>query len=343
MNKARVAVVVLNWNGKVHLERFLSSVVENIPEFARLFVADNASTDNSVEFLAGNFPQVNILHLGSNYGFAGGYNRALRQVDAEYFVLLNSDVEVTPGWIAPIVEFMESRPGVVAAQPKILSFAEKEKFEYAGAAGGFMDVLGYPFCRGRILHHLEADHGQYNNETQILWATGACLFVRADAFWEAGGFDEQFFAHMEEIDLCLRLHRMGYMVASVPGSKVYHLGGGTLSSTSPRKTYLNFRNSLWVMAKNWPGRYFYPLIPIRLALDVVAAFIFMAKGNFRGAYAVFQAHWEFSKKWIFMRRLAPSCSQKLPDGVLMGSIVLNFYLKRIKRFSQLQKFRKNYI
>ncbi|HSV87469.1 MAG TPA: hypothetical protein VLH61_02390, partial [Bacteroidales bacterium] len=223
----------------------------------------------------------------------------------------------------------------------ILSFSEKQKFEYAGASGGFIDILGFPFCRGRIFNHIEPDHGQYDNSIEILWATGACMFVRAAPFWEAGGFDERFFAHMEEIDLCLRLQRIGYSIAAVPSSKVYHLGGGTLASSNPKKTFLNFRNSLWLMAKNWPARYFYPLLPLRLVIDIIAAFKFLLTGNASGALAILRAHGAFLARFFAMRRTAPPCSARLPEGILMGSIVLNFYLKGKKLFSQQKKFRKS--
>ncbi|HSV88543.1 MAG TPA: glycosyltransferase family 2 protein, partial [Bacteroidales bacterium] len=221
MTENRVAVVVLNWNGEKYLRRFLPSVTENLPDYARLFVADNGSTDNSLSFLSDKYPEVSVISLGSNSGYAGGYNKALRTIEADYYVLLNSDVEVTRHWIEPVIEYMDIQALVAAAQPKILSFSEKQKFEYAGASGGFIDILGFPFCRGRIFDNIESDHGQYDNSMEILWATGACMFVRAAAFWEAEGFDERFFAHMEEIDLCLRLQRIGYSIAAVPSSKVY--------------------------------------------------------------------------------------------------------------------------
>lgn len=335
MDKPKVAVVVLNWNGKGHLAQFLPSVAAQLPEYAQLYVADNASTDGSLDFVAEFFPMAHVVKLESNLGYAGGYNAALRRIEAEYFVLLNSDVEVVAGWIEPVIDFMEHNSQIGAAQPKILSFLDKGSFEYAGASGGFIDFLGFPFCRGRIFDHLEQDFGQYNTSVTVNWATGACLFVKAAAFWQVGGFDERFFAHMEEIDLCWRLQRVGYQVAAVPKATVYHLGGGTLSTTNPKKTFLNFRNSLWLMAKNWPAPYFYSLILPRLMLDGFASLKFLLEGNFAGVMAIEKAHWSFLSKVVAMRRHAPAWNAKLPNGVLKGSIVLRYFLKKQKRFSQL--------
>jgi len=336
MYSSKVVVVILNWNGRHFLEKYLPSVKKYLPPQAFLIIADNASTDDSLEFLAGRHPEVQVLSLRTNLGYAGGYNEALRHVEAEYFVLLNSDVEVTPAWIEPVVEYMDNNAGVAAAQPKILSYDEKHKFEYAGAAGGFVDVLGYPFCRGRIFDFLETDLGQYDSTARILWATGACLFVRASAFRAAGGFDERFFAHMEEIDFCWRLHRLGYEVVAVPQSKVFHLGGGTLARSNPRKTFLNFRNSLWLMAKNWPALHFYTLLPIRLTLDIVAGFRFLLLGQVADTIAVAKAHCAFFGNIKKMRQSAPKGFAKLPMGVYKGSLVVDFYVRKKKRFSDLK-------
>ena len=240
----KTAIVILNWNGRKMLERYLPSVVENTPDDAAVIVADNASSDGSLDFLAQYYPSVRCLPLDVNYGFAEGYNRALRLVEAQYYVLLNSDVEVTAGWLKPLVDYMDAHDEVAACQPKLLSWTSKGYFEYAGASGGFIDRYGYPFCRGRLFDTVEEDQGQYDQPASVLWATGACLLIRSADYWAAGGLDGRFFAHNEEIDLCWRLHIMGRQVMCLPQSLVYHLGGGTLPKGNPRKTFLNFRNNL---------------------------------------------------------------------------------------------------
>lgn len=336
MDRSQVAVVILNWNGRRFLEKYLPSVINCLPQCAKVVIADNASSDDSLDFLARNYPELPVLALSKNFGYAGGYNEALRQVEAEYYVLLNSDVEVTPGWIEPVVEYLEKNAHVAAAQPKILSDEERHKFEYAGAAGGFVDVFGYPFCRGRVFDFLETDLGQHDDTTRVHWATGACLFVRAKAFREAGGFDERFFAHMEEIDLCWRLQRLGYEVVAVPSSKVFHLGGGTLPRSNPKKTYLNFRNSLWLLAKNLPSSYFYPLLPIRILLDFLAGFRFLLLGQKADAMAVAKAHLALFKNLRKMRQSAPKGNDKLPGGIYIGSVVFDFYVRKKKRFTELK-------
>jgi GT2 family glycosyltransferase len=244
-----VAVVLLNWNGKNFLQKFLPSVIEN-SDNASIYVADNGSEDGSVDFLKQNFPSINIICFEKNYGFAKGYNMALQQIEAEYFVLLNSDVEVTPNWISPIITFLDSKEDYVACQPKILSYYDRSYFEYSGGAGGFIDRYGYPFCRGRLFDTLEKDNGQYDEDCEIFWATGACLFVRAQVFHEFGGFDEDFFAHMEEIDLCWRFKNAGYKIGYCHSSVIYHVGGGSLPKSSPYKTYLNIRNNEVMLIKN---------------------------------------------------------------------------------------------
>ena len=267
--KIKTAVVVLNWNGKAWLEKFLPNLV-NHSQVATVFVADNASTDDSVDYVKINFPTVKIIVNASNGGYAKGYNDVLKQIDAEYFVLINSDIEVTAGWLSPIISLMDSDKQIASCQPKILNYNSKTKFEYAGASGGFIDNLGYPFCRGRIFDDLEQDKGQYNDAVEVFWATGACLFVRSTHFWELGGLDEDFFAHQEEIDLCWRLKNKGYKIMVQPKSVVYHVGGGTLNAGSPFKTHLNFRNNLFMLFKNLPISSLFTTIPMRLVLDGVA-------------------------------------------------------------------------
>ena len=275
-----VAVVILNWNGKAFLEKFLPFIFKSTYNNFSVIVADNASEDDSVEFLKNNYPAIKILLNSTNEGFAKGYNTALKQVSADYYIILNSDVEVTPGWIEPVISMMESNDKIAACQPKVLSYAEKNKFEYAGGSGGFIDKLGYPFSRGRIFETCETDNGQYDNATQIFWATGAALFVRAKVFNELNGFDEFFFAHQEEIDLCWRMQRKGYIIFVVPSSVVYHVGGGTLPVGNRKKVFLNFRNNLVMMTKNLPVAEKIWKIPLRILLDVIAAYSFLVDGNF---------------------------------------------------------------
>ena len=287
----KVAVVILNWNGKALLEQFLPSVVAHSNE-AVVYVADNASEDTSVEFVQKNFPQVKIIQNKENGGFAKGYNDALKNVSEDIFILLNSDVEVTAGWIPPLIAALDS-PEVVAAQPKILNFRKRDFFEYAGAAGGFIDKFGYPYCRGRIFETLEEDTGQYDKLVDIFWASGACLAIRKEEFWKAGAFDEDFFAHQEEIDLCWRIFNRGKKVQAVGNSRVYHLGGATLDSMNPRKTFYNFRNSLYALLKNVPGRKVYLLLFIRLLLDGIAGIKFLISLKFSHFQAVIRAHFSF--------------------------------------------------
>lgn len=338
MPGVRVDVVILNWNGKSFLQRFLPLVKKHSTSWARLVVADNASTDGSLAWLKENHPEVHIIPFDQNLGYAGGYNRALQGLDADYFVLLNSDMEVTSGWIEPIIKRMQANPQVAACQPKIRSWADRELFEHAGAAGGFLDRFGYPFCRGRIFHAIEADHGQYDDAREVFWASGACLFVRAKAFHEAGGFDARFFAHMEEIDLCWRLHQLGYAVMVCPESVVYHVGGGSLPASNPRKTFLNFRNSLWMMAKNMPARHFYPAMMVRLALDLVAAFRFLLAGGLRDAAAVMRAQAALLGHVPRLRRQHRSLPHTLPRLMYRRSIVAMYFLGGKKRFSDLPGF-----
>lgn len=288
----KIAVVILNWNGKELLKQFLPSVVEHSPE-ATIYVADNASTDDSIAFLKQNFSEVKIIKNDVNGGFAKGYNDALQHVEEEILVLLNSDVEVTPNWLQPFIREFKKDPETAALQPKILNFRKKEYFEYAGAAGGYIDKLGYPYCRGRIFNSLEKDKGQYNDTTQIFWATGACMAIRRKDFYAAGQFDEDFFAHQEEIDLCWRLFNLGKKVKAVGDSKVYHLGGGTLNAMHPRKTFLNFRNSLYALLKNAPKNEMYKLIFYRMVLDGLAGIKFLLELKVSHTAAILKAHSSF--------------------------------------------------
>ena len=339
MTNPDVAVVILNWNGKSFLEKFLPSVIQNTPEWARVVIADNASSDDSLDFLEKNYPELQLIRLNENLGYAGGYNAALEKTEADYFVLLNSDIEVPEQWLEPVIAYLEGHPEVAAAQPLIISWHEKQRFEYAGAAGGFIDVLAYPFCRGRIFQHLEEDLGQYGEPVEVFWATGACLFIRAEAFRKAGGFDDRFFAHMEEIDLCWRLQNLGYQVMVVPASRVYHVGGGTLPKSSPLKTFLNFRNSLWLLTKNMPSRWYFTLIPLRLGLDLLAALSFLAGGKRADARAVCRAHLAFLKNFREVRKQAASLPGKLPKGMYKGSIAFTYFLRGKKTFQEISQHR----
>lgn len=327
MNKP-VAVIILNWNGAKLLKEFLPSVCSNTnPDIADIIVADNGSTDNSLDILAKEFPMVKTLVLDKNYGFAEGYNRAIKATGYKYTVLLNSDVKTAAGWLEPLFEFCENNPDTAACQPKILSYNEPEKFEYAGAAGGFIDKLGYPFCRGRIFSSVETDNGQYDTEPiDIMWATGAALFVRTDVYLSVGGLDSKFFAHMEEIDLCWRIHSAGYRIKAVTSGTVYHLGGGSLPASNPRKTYLNFRNNLLLLHKNLPQKEGKRLLFIRRLYDTLAFFMFVAKLDFKNAKAIINAHLDFKK----MRKEYNTFPQTNLIGTLPGSdcnIIIDYYLK----------------
>jgi GT2 family glycosyltransferase len=285
------AVIILNWNGKHLLERFLPSVIRHTPPgLARVIVADNHSTDGSLDLLARDFPDVERLPLDDNYGFAGGYNRAISQVDARYIVLLNSDVEVTPGWLEPLVDLLDREPRVAAVQPKIRAIHDRERFEYAGACGGFIDRLGFPFCRGRLLDTVERDTGQYDTPVDVFWATGAALCIRRDAYVEAGGLDESFFAHMEEIDLCWRLQNRGHAIRVEPASTVHHLGGGTLPADHPRKLYLNYRNNLLMLRKNLPPPAHRRVLFQRFLVDAASAVVFLLRGQWKNAMTIPRAH-----------------------------------------------------
>ena len=291
----KVSVVILNWNGAEMLRTFLPSVVKYTnPELAEVCVADNGSTDNSVDIVRNEFPSVRLISFKENYGFAEGYNKVMDNVDTDYIVLLNSDVEVTEGWVEPILSYMESHKDVAACQPKILSYHDKKKFEYAGASGGYIDKYGYPFCRGRVFDSLETDNGQYDTPADIFWASGAAMFVRRDVYVAVGGLDPKFFAHMEEIDLCWRLLSRGYRLVCIPESKVYHVGGATLKKENPKKTYLNFRNNLLMMYKNLPSDELRKVMIVRCFLDYLAVVFYILKFDFSNATAVAKARKDYS-------------------------------------------------
>ena len=335
-----IAVVILNWNGVKLFNKFLPSVIHNSNEKnIAIYVADNGSTDNSVKYLSENFPEVKRIELKKNLGFAEGYNQALKQVEADYYVLLNSDVEVTPHWIEKCMQLFETNNKIAVVQPKILSFEKPHQFEYAGAAGGFIDKFGYPFCRGRILNRMEADVSQYNNATPIFWASGACMFVKAEAFKNAGGFDGDFWAHMEEIDLCWRIKSMGYEVWYQPESVIFHLGGGTLSYGSPQKIYLNFRNNLWMLFKNLPKYKFKRIFFARMVLDGVAAVKFIVGFNFKEFLAVSNAHTAFYKMLPKLIRKRKMVQQQIivkdHQEVYSKSIMWKFFIQRKRKFSEL--------
>jgi len=334
--KIKTAVVVLNWNGKAWLEKFLPTLVKHSQE-ATVFVADNASADDSVFFVKNNFSSVKIIINSTNGGYAKGYNDALKQIDAEYFVLINSDIEVTKDWLTPIIDLMDSDEKIAACQPKLLDYNKRYTFEYAGASGGFIDNLGYPFCRGRIFDDLEQDKGQYNDAIEVFWATGACLFVRASQFNEIGGLDVDFFAHQEEIDLCWRLKNKGYKIMVQPKSVVYHVGGGTLNSGSPYKTYLNFRNNLFMLFKNSPTSYLFTTIPTRLVLDGVAALTFLNKEKgLQHILAIAKAHFFFYFEIPKLMAKRQKINQKNSlIGKVNWSILLKNKIKGIERFSEL--------
>jgi GT2 family glycosyltransferase len=294
--KKKISIVILNWNGRKLLETFLSSVVANTPaDLADIIVADNGSADDSIPFLKAHYPSIGIIAFEENCGFAEGYNKALEKIDSEYSVLLNSDVEVTQGWLAAPLRLLETDSRIACVQPKILSWKDRTSFEYAGAAGGFIDRYGYPFCRGRILNVVEKDHGQYDSQTDTLWATGACLFIRTDIYKREGGLDSRFFAHQEEVDMCWRLRSRGYRIVFTPESTVYHVGGATLTKSNPRKTFLNFRNSLLMIYKNLPEADIRHVMRSRRILDYIAATKFLLCGQWGDAKAVYKARRQFHR------------------------------------------------
>lgn len=333
-----VAVVILNWNGRTFLERFLPSVLATDYNNLQIIVADNASTDDSVEFVRKNYPTVSLILNKENYGFANGYNKALAKVDADYFVLLNSDVEVPKNWITPVISLMQSDDKIAAAQPKIKAFVNKKQFEYAGAAGGFIDSYGFTFCRGRLFDTVEDDNEQYNNSSDIFWASGAAFFIKSSAWKAIGGLDGDLFAHMEEIDLCWRLKNENYRVVYCADAEVYHVGGGTLNAGSPFKNYLNFRNNLIIMQKNLPFAEACLKIFFRLWLDLAAWFQFAAKGNFAFAFSINKAHYHFFKYFFKTaeKRTNQQKAFKKHTGIFSNSIVFQYFLKKNKKYTELK-------
>lgn len=343
----KVAVVVLNWNGAGLLQQFLPSVLASTYQNMEVYVADNNSSDNSVALLKEQFKQVKIVQNRANFGFAGGYNEALAHISADYYVLLNSDVEVTPDWIEPVIDLMETDAHTAACQPKILNYHQKTHFEYAGAAGGWLDALGYAFCRGRFFNVCEPDNGQYNTTSEVFWASGCALFIKANLFHAFGGFDHYFFAHMEEIDLCWRLKRAGYRIMACPKSVVYHIGGGSLHKSNPRKTFLNYHNNLVLLYKNCTAVKLIWLLPVRTCLDWVSGLKLLAEGNKPDAMAILKAQWYFFSgiaKWQQNRRHTGKIVQenrlagsKYPNlqGLYAKSIIVQHFLLRKSAFSQL--------
>ena len=332
-----VAIVILNWNGRKFLEKFLPSVTASVYPNKKIIVADNASTDDSVSFLKKSYPSIEILQNSRNEGFAGGYNTALKQITADYYILLNSDVEVTENWIGPVIALMESNKQIAACQPKILSYNSKEKFEYAGASGGWIDKFGYPFSRGRIFDECENDNGQYNDAEPCFWASGAAMFVKANVYHELKGLDEYFFAHQEEIDFCWRLQLAGYSVYVQPASIVYHVGGGTLPKGNSLKTYLNFRNNLIMISKNTPFITSVWKIPFRLILDATSAWRGLLSGDGGYFIAILKAHFHYSK-WLFFHKkktLFPLIISGKVNGWFSGSVAWAYFIRKKKTFAEI--------
>ena len=339
MRMNKLAVVILNFNGASFLERFLPSVISHTPATYPIYVADNGSSDGSIALLQNRFPAVRVIQLPTNEGYAGGYNTALAQIHAQFYVLLNSDVAVTPNWISPVLTLLESDANIAACQPKLLSYDHPDQFEYAGAAGGYLDRLGFAFCRGRLFDTLESDLGQYNDSRPVFWATGACLFVRASVFRETDGFDAHFFAHQEEIDWCWRVQRMGYTVWTCAESVVYHVGGGTLPKTNPHKTYLNYRNSLLMLYKNLPAGRLWSTLLLRLVVDGLSSARFLMAGQFTEIGAVLRAHFAFYGQLSRLRILRRALLAKDRPGVVLplypGSVVWAYFAQGKKTFTQL--------
>ena len=341
-NTMKTAVIILNWNGKTLMEKFLPSVIaHSVSTDSNVIVADNGSSDDSVSFLKTQYPEIPLILFEKNYGFAQGYNKAIEQVDAEYVVLLNSDVETSENWLNIVVDYLDNHPETVAVQPKILSYSNPKTFEYAGAAGGFIDKYGYPFCRGRILENIEDDKGQYDTTIPIFWATGACLCIRRKEYLAVGGLDAGFFAHMEEVDLCWRLNARGYKLECVPSSVVYHLGGASLSKENPHKTYLNFRNNLLMLYKNVPQKSYKKTMFVRGLFDLLSVVNYVLQGSHDKARAVIKARRDYRK---MKKEYLPLREQNLSKTILCespqqlnGSFLWHYYLKRQKTFTAIMK------
>jgi GT2 family glycosyltransferase len=337
---SEIAVVILNWSTRNLIEQFLPIVLKySLSSTTEVWIADNASTDGSVEFVKTNFPDVRIIQFDKNYGFTGGYNRALAKIEAKYFLLLNSDVEVTEHWLEPLYTWMENHPKTAACTPKIRSWYEKNKFEYAGAAGGFIDYLGYPFCQGRIFDMLEEDSNQYDIDRDIFWATGACIMLRSDVFRSLQGFDELFFAHMEEIDLCWRMQRLGYSIHFCPQSIIYHIGGATLPKQNPRKTFLNFRNNMLLLYKNLPSRRLGSILIMRFILDGISGIRFFLRGDWGAGFAIIKAHFAFYKMVPLYRNYRKkqdwTRNETTIETIFPHSIVYHHFIRKINRFNDL--------
>lgn len=333
---SKTAVVILNYNGEKLLQQFLPSVIAHTRQ-ARIIVADNGSTDGSIKLIKDQFPTVEVIALDTNYGFCGGYNKALRQVNSEYYVLLNSDVEVTPNWLEPMVQLLDKNASIAAVQPKILTHHQKDQFEYAGAGGGFIDSWGYPFCRGRIFNFTEKDTGQYNDTREVFWASGACLVIRSEVYHHLGGLDETFFAHMEEIDLCWKIHRMGKQVYYCGSGTVYHVGAGTLPRNNPRKTYYNFRNGLSLIYKHLPDNQLWYKLPIRILFDIIAALKFVVEGHAQDGKAVYRAIRDFLKAKSALKTERISLRNQFPFNmkqVYKGVVIFDYYLFGRKSISE---------
>jgi len=329
----KLAIVILNWNGQRFLKDFLPVLVQYAPPYSEIIIADNASSDDSVSFIITNFPSIKIIQNNENGGFSKGYNDALRQIESEYFCLLNSDVEVTENWIEPIIKMLDNHKEVAVVQPKLLSYYNKNQYEYAGACGGFLDYLGYPFCRGRLFECLENDEGQYDDAIEVFWATGAALFVRSSIFIQLNGFDEDFFAHMEEIDFCWRVKNLGYKIMVEPKSVVYHVGGGTLPKKSSKKTYLNFRNNMFLLIKNLPKSKLLPVFLIRFPLDHLAALFFLAQGHLKDTWAVYRAQLSFLRQLRKMILKRENIKEPVFKQSLQKSVVFEHYIKRKRKFN----------
>jgi len=330
MKTKKIAVVILNWNGAKLLEQFLPSII-SFSEEANIYLVDNASTDNSIQVIKEQFPSIKIIQNNENFGFAKGYNCALKYVEEEYFALVNSDIEVTENWLAPILSLFENEKQIAIIQPKILDYKAKHNFEYAGAAGGFIDKYGYPFCRGRILDTIENDHGQYDDEIEIFWASGACFFIRKEVFWMLNGFDADFFAHQEEIDLCWRAINLDFKIKYTFKSVVYHVGGATLNASNPKKTFLNFRNSLLMLLKNLPKNKLFSIIFIRLCLDGLAGIQFILKGKFSHCFAILKAHFYFYS--MIFNNLKKRGIVQNQNYYYTQSIIYNYFIKNNKKIS----------
>ena len=325
----KIAVVILNWNGKKLLEQFLPSVIQNSPE-ATIYVADNNSSDDSIFYVTSHFPSVQIIKNDYNFGFAQGYNEALQSVDADIFALVNSDVEVTQNWLQPIIETFKNEPNTAIVQPKILDYKRKDYFEYAGAGGGFIDQYGYPYCRGRVFETLEKDCGQYNDTCEIFWASGACFFIRSSVYRELNGFDGDFFAHQEEIDLCWKKKKKNYSIKYNGLSTIYHVGGATLNEESPKKTFLNFRNSLFMLTKNLPKEKLFRIVFFRMVLDGIAGIRFLLQGKFTHLLAILKAHFHYYH--LINRNLKKRSDFQLKSYFKINSIVYNYFIKKRHNF-----------